>query len=101
METFEEFEKATQRELRERAKECFEKAQPDLFTEANYANTALLQEAQFYMSELERRAGSRIALRDLLLEIVVIFLIGGEILLGIKAGRDEDKLMDKQNKILS
>jgi hypothetical protein len=53
------------------------------------------------MSESERRSGSRIALRDLLLEIVVIILIGGEIWLGAKQGKDEDLLMGKQNGILT
>ncbi len=35
------------------------------------------------------------------MELVVILLIGGEILLALKQGKDEDKLMDKQNAILS
>ncbi len=62
---------------------------------------AKLMEAQFYMSELDRRHDSWISLRDLILEIVVIVLIGGEIWLAWKQGKDEDTLMDKQNAVLA
>ena len=97
--TFADFEKATPAVLREQARQCFDRA-----NEAQTATefqVAKLIEAQFYMSEMDRRAGSRIGLRDLLLEIVVILLIGGEIGLAVKQGKDEDILMDKQNGILT
>jgi hypothetical protein len=87
--TFEQFEKASRRRLRELGKDRFERA-------ADEANPRFLSEAQFYMAEIERRHGGRVATRDLILELIVILLIGGEIWLGVKAGRDEDAMMTKQ-----
>ena len=51
-------------------------------------------------ADVDKRKHDRIAVRDLVLEIVVILLIGWEIALGITQGRDEDVLMDKQTKVL-
>jgi len=96
---FEAFEKATRKDLRERARECFEIAQDGRATPE--MSIAYLSEAQFYMSEMDRRSDSRIAWRDLVLEFVVIVLIGAEIALAVKQGKDEDILMDKQNGILT
>ncbi|HLX44581.1 MAG TPA: hypothetical protein VKR43_14145 [Bryobacteraceae bacterium] len=96
--TFDHFEKATTRELRAEARDCFEKAARATTFESGLA---YLFETQFYMQELDRRHGGRIAWRDLILEIVVIVLIGTEIGLAIKQGKDEDELMGKQNAILS
>lgn len=62
---------------------------------------AMLQEAQFYTRELEHRHDSRISLRDLVLEIVVILLIGGEILLGYRQGRDEAEASALERQVLS
>ena len=96
---FEQFDKAKRSELRNLAKECFEKSQEEpIFSERK---VSLLLEAQFYMTEMDRREGGRIALRDLLLEIVVILLIGGEIWLAIKQGREQGAFMSKQNGILT
>jgi hypothetical protein len=98
--TFEEFEKATKAELRSRAKDCFDNSavyQPS----DPMLTVPLILNAQFYMQELDRRHGSRIAVRDLILEIVVILLIGGEIWHGFKAAKEEGALMDKQNAILA
>lgn len=53
------------------------------------------------MQELDRRSSGWISWRDLFLEVVVIGLIGFEIVLAIKQGRDEDALMAKQNGILA
>jgi hypothetical protein len=117
--TFTEFEKAGRSELREWAKTCLDNAHEHQHSCEETA--ALLSEAQFYLAEIERRKNARIALRDLLLEIVVIVLIGGEIFEGNKEAAvldkqlatlttiqtnaatqaDNDKiLMDKQNIIL-
>ncbi|MGH9647894.1 MAG: hypothetical protein ACRD4E_13875 [Bryobacteraceae bacterium] len=99
--TFGEFEKAKPKALREMARECFDRAQDPSMCSSPEASNALMAEAQFYMAEMDRRKGSWIALRDFALEIVVIVLIGGEIMLAIKQGKDEDTLMDKQNGILT
>lgn len=67
-----------------------------------------LVEAQFYIDEIERRAErqdrretSRIATRDLILEIIVIVLIGVEIYIGWKAIQAGNVDSDKQAGILS
>ncbi len=104
--TFEEFENASPQTLREHAKACFDEPKT-IYMTGDLVAVRLL-EAQFYMSEMDRRQGEgdrrfnrRIALRDFILEAVVILLIGVEIALAIKQGRDEDRLMDKQNGILT
>lgn len=96
---FEEFDKANRSDLRNLAKECFDRSQAE--PESSQKKAALLLQAQFYVAEMDRRHGGRTALRDLVLEIVVILLIGFEIVLALKQGKDEDQLMDKQNGILS
>src|ERR1700692_2491643 len=98
--TFDEFEKASKRDLRARAKHCFEKAQEGgEYFNTDMQSTAFL-EAQFYMSEMDRRHGGWIATRDLILEIVVILLIGGEIWFGNKASSDEGALMKSQTAVM-
>jgi hypothetical protein len=101
--TLEEFERTTEQELRQKANECFAKSE----TAGTGDKPYLYLEAQFYIGEIERRHHSkegkqdrRTALRDFVLEIVVILLIGGEIWLAYKQGKDEDLLMDKQNGVL-
>src|SRR5580704_17763457 len=102
--TFDQFEKATQKELRSQAKVCFDIAQGSQHWDRQAAK---LLEAQFYMQELDRRHDSRITRRDFWLEIAVIGLIVAEtvlsiyvIKLAIRESKDEDALMDKQNKVL-
>ena len=77
--------KMSRAELKNAIIMCFEYA-PDA---TPIDRLAVLQEAQFYMRELENRRDSRTSLRDLILEIVVIMLIGGEIILGYYHGRNE------------
>jgi hypothetical protein len=60
---------------------CFEYA-PDA---TPIDRLAVFQEAEFYTRELERRADSRTSIRDLLLEIIVIGMIGWEIWMGYGA----------------
>jgi len=68
----------TKEELKQGILECFEEA-----PESEIADLlGILQEAQFYTRELERRSDSRVSIRDLVLEIVVILLIGWEIYMG-------------------
>jgi hypothetical protein len=91
--TFEEFEKANSQQLRHRAKYCFDFAQrPQMMGDSS--NVTALLEAQFYMQEIDRRHDSRISLRDLVLEITVIALIGWEILMGYQQDAVLTKLQE-------
>jgi hypothetical protein len=96
--------KLTNDELKQAIEDCFEEA-PDT---APVDRLAILQEAQFYQTEIDRRHGSWVELRSLVLEIAVIILILGEILLSIygirlaiREDEDEAAVMVKQNTILS
>src|SRR5260370_36021356 len=94
--TFEQLENASKKALRYEVVSRFNR-----YNESSPRGIEQLWEAQFYMSEIDRRASGWIATRDLLLEIVVIILIGAEIWLAVKQGKDEGILMDKQNAILN
>jgi hypothetical protein len=61
---------------------------------------AVLQEAQFYARELERRDDTFIAKRDLWLEIIVIVLITMELLLGFYQERQQSKSAEQQQQVL-
>jgi hypothetical protein len=79
--TFDEFEIATNEDLRREAKRCF-----DLYGSPSVGGLdkpQLVLEAQFYMQELGRREDSKIATRDFLMELIVIFLIALELLAAI------------------
>jgi hypothetical protein len=93
----EEFEKLTKKQLRSKANVCFATAEPS----GELVRTALLTEARFYMDELNRRADSRVALRDLILEIVVILLIGAEIGIGVYEGKQQAAALNKMQGVLS
>jgi hypothetical protein len=104
--TFEEFENATDIDLRRETKLCFDKFNNPMQGEGGKA--ALLLEAQFYIQEVGRREDSRVAKRDFWLEIGVIVLILAEIVLSIygiklaiRQDKDEQALMDKHNGILN
>ncbi len=102
--TLEEFEKATEEDLRAEANACLAKA-----AQAGGGDKPhLYLEAQFYMSEMNRRQDTKIVRRDFILELVIIALIIVEILLaiegirvGIKEGTEQARLMGKQTDILS
>ena len=89
----EEFERATERDLRRKANECFDK----LKDSGSQEWPALLLSAQFYMDEIERREHDRVAKRDLFLELVVILLIGLELYFGIKGGNAQLDVLQKLN----
>lgn len=74
-----EIEKLKKKELRQRVDEAFEKS--------DEKGPGYLAEAQFYMRELEHRRDSWVSIRDFVLEIVVIVLIGAEIYMSIRAER--------------
>jgi hypothetical protein len=81
----EEFENATPRDLRRKANECFEM----LENSGSHEKPALLIEAQFYLDEIEHRKQDKVAFRDLILELVVIFLIALELYFGITGGNQQ------------
>ena len=89
--------KMSRAELKRAIVTCFEYS-PDA---TPIDRLAVLQEAEFYTRELERRADSRTSIRDLILEIVVILLIGGEILLGYRQGRDEANASALEQQVLT
>ena len=67
-----EIEKLKKKDLKQRVDEAFARA--------DEKGPGYLAEAQFYMRELEHRRDSFTSIRDLVLEIVVIALIGWEII---------------------
>src|SRR6266404_5275618 len=107
--TFEEFESASAAELREHARGAFNKGNT---SDASWAgNTNLLLEAQFYISEIDRRHDAKIATRDFRMELIVIALILFEfiaaligIIITIREGKAqailEDQLMSKQTAVI-
>jgi hypothetical protein len=90
----EEVEKLSKKELRSRANACFANAEVP-----GYERGPLLFEAQFYMRELEHRADSRVSIRDLILEIIVIALIGWEIYMGYRQEANQAAQFGSQQKI--
>ena len=74
-----EIEKLKRTELKQRVDEAF--------ALADEKGPAYLMQAQFYMRELEHRRDSWVSIRDFILEVVVIALIGWEIWMGYRAER--------------
>ncbi|HUO36243.1 MAG TPA: hypothetical protein VMU43_14740 [Candidatus Acidoferrum sp.] len=91
----EEFERLSRKLVRFRANEAFDAAE-----KFGIQNTSKLLEAQFYMRELEHRYDSRISIRDFILEIVVILLIGWEIGLGYQQERQQRQAFNAQLQVL-
>jgi hypothetical protein len=89
--------KLNKEELRHAIADCFEYA-PDA---TSVDRLAILQEAQLYTRELERREDSWISRRDLILEIVVIVLIGAELGLGYQQEREQSKAAALQQQVLT
>lgn len=78
----EEFAHTSEGELRERANECFARAE----TAGTLDKPGLLIEARFYIDEIERREHAKTSRRDfsleitvLVLEVIVVVLIGMEL----------------------
>lgn len=95
---FEEFETASLKTLRREAKFCFSEYQDP--NTGGMDKPALLLEAQFYMNEMDRRHGNRVANRDLILELIVIALILGEIIMSVYEGNIQAKLIAQENAVL-
>jgi hypothetical protein len=89
----EEFEKATEKDLRRKANDCFDK----LKDSGSQEWPALLMAARFYLDEIERREHDSVARRDLMLELVVIVLIGLELYFGIAGGNAQMEALQNLN----
>jgi hypothetical protein len=96
--TLEELNKLSKKELRQKTNEAFAQ------TKASYVGRTerdkYYAEARFYIDELERRSTSWISIRDLILEIFVIALIGWEIHMGYRQESQQAKDFDKQQIVL-
>jgi hypothetical protein len=88
--------KMTKKELKLAVEDCFEHA-PEVDP---VDRLAILQEAEFYTRELERRSDSWISIRDLILELIVIALIGWEIHMSYRAETIQSEASDKQQVVL-
>src|SRR5580700_3421997 len=95
-----ELEKLSKKDLRKRINKLFEEADyPGVERSSRYS------QAQFCMRELEHRRDSFTSIRDLILEIAVIGLIGWEIHMSYRAERlqttnfgDEKKVFENLQK---
>jgi hypothetical protein len=87
-----EVEKLSRKELRAQIDKCFAEAE-----EQGRERGPLYAQAQFYMRELEHRRDSIVSIRDLLLEIAVIALIGWEIHMSYRAEKlQSDNFKDEK-----
>lgn len=104
---FNEYITASPERLKEEAKRLWEIAAKQNFTEVK---NVMLQEAQFYLSEIDRRAveaerleSTRIGRRDFRMEIGVMGLIGLElvvaiwgIVVGVRESREQTRVQAQQ-----
>jgi hypothetical protein len=93
----EELDKLSKEELRKKANGCFIL----LDTCGNEQKAAVLAQAEFYMRELEHRWDSRISIRDFILEIIVIALIGGEIWMSVRQEKQQSANFKEQQAVLT
>lgn len=92
-----EIEDMTSKQLKRAIQDCFEYA-----PEANAVDRlAILEEAQFYTRELENRRDSRVSIRDFILEIFVIVLIGWEIHMSYRAERLQTQNFEKEQQVFT
>ncbi len=89
--------KMSQAELKRAIVMCFEYA-PDA---TPIDRLAVLQEAEFYTRELERRRDSWTSIRDLALEIAVIALIGWEIHMSYRGERLDSQNFEKEQVVFA
>jgi hypothetical protein len=87
--TLEEFEKASDRELRAKANECFTQVEVG----GGLDKPHLYQKALFYMSEIERRKQGKANTVGFWLEILVIVLILGELIVGFVEGNKQAEVL--------
>ena len=101
--TFSEFEEATTSQLKAAAKTSFEMAKTGPYERMS----AGMLQAQFYISEIERRDSASIARRDFRMELIVIALIalelavaGWGIWLGSTEAAEQSRVSQKQIEML-
>jgi hypothetical protein len=84
----EEFDTLTEKELQEKANNCFVQAENTNvnLTGGHFDELRLHLEAQFYLTAVSKKRDDRVARRDFWMEVGVIILIGAEIILSIVFG---------------
>jgi hypothetical protein len=85
----EDLSRMSEAELRAKANEKLKKLDVNLPQGYSIDEGPVLSEAQFFIDEIERRKQSWTGLRDLILEIVVILLIGAELIYGVWGGNQQ------------
>ena len=93
----EEMEKWSRRDLRDRINFCLEHAAEV----SGDDRSTTLTEAEFYMRGLEHRRDSWVSIRDFILEVIIIALIGWEIYMGYKQAAIQSTQFDQQTAIMS
>jgi len=103
----EEFDTLTEKELQEKANDCFVLAENTNvnLTGGHFDKLRLHLEAQFYLTAVSKKRDDRVARRDFWMEVAVIILIGVEIVLsvvfgvgGIWEGTGQMKTLDHMDK---
>ena len=87
--TLEEFEKASEKDLRNLVNECFTKAE----TAGGLDKPNHHREAEFYMSEIERRKQGRANTLNFWMELIVIALILGEAVIAYWEGNKQAEVL--------
>jgi hypothetical protein len=90
----EEVEKLSKKQLRVMINRSFE-----LADEPGQDRGPLYEKAAFYMRELEHRRDSWVSIRDFILEVVVIALIGWEIWIGYRAEHQQQTNFEEQKQV--
>jgi hypothetical protein len=90
----EEFKKKTEEQLRDMADDCFARLDSVQVTE----KPGLLLQAQFYLSEIDKRHDEKIGRRDLILELIIIALIVGELVVGFVEGNNQATILSNLQK---
>jgi hypothetical protein len=95
----EEFKKLSKKELRQRANDAFAESESSLG--GMVRQSELYDQARFYMDEIDRRHDSFVSIRDLLLEIGVILLIGWEIHMGYTQEANQASQFTQQSQVMT
>jgi hypothetical protein len=95
--TYEETEKVSKQTLKRKVNESLALAE----TRGVAERPGHIADAEFYMRILEDRRDTRVSIRDFILEIVVILLIGWEIHMSYRAERLQSQNFDKEEKVFT
>jgi hypothetical protein len=93
----EELESLSKEDLRQKANEAF--AQTETSYVAQRDRDKYYSEARFYVDEIERRSTSWVSIRDFVLEVVVIALIGWEIYMGYRQETQQSQSFQQEQAI--